>query len=762
MNERTIEFDIYLCKRPAGAYGQILADPSISVLGADIDDARRRVVELAREIAERQHDRIEAAALPPPEERHVRLTIPASSMGRMLELRPSLLVVTYTLPSGYRAVLPALDTSFEVADRDELTPMLLEHIRERYSLGTRMEVFAPYTGEGENDERTERASVRVPAVEPDTEEGGPETPTLEAVGDPLHLRLDRRDAPRAFERDAEAEVLLEHLGGVSDRSVLLVGPSGAGKTAVVQEVVARILEGSDATLEDTGVWQISGGRLMAGMRFLGQWQQRVLALIDEARETGAILYAENLVELVEASGDRDRGPGIAGMLLPAIRSGDIVVVTEARPGQIAFVEQRHPGFLRALRRLSIDPMDAARTDTVLRRISFRLGREIGVRLGESTRQTILELVERFDAGRALPGPAAELAERVARTHQRFAERAENEPRPTLRSEDAIDAYSSMTGLPAELLDPSMAFDLEEVEDYFASRIFAQPEALEAIVDLVAVVRAGIAAPRRPMGSFLFVGPTGVGKTQTAIALAEYLFGSERRLLRFDMSEYQDRWSAGRLVGRVRGEAGELTRKVREHPFQVLLLDEIEKAHSTVFDYLLQILGEGRLTDALGQTVSLSNAVVIMTSNLGASGPASLGFASETDERARRERAEAHYLGEVENFFRPEFVGRVDRVIPFRPLGIETARRLVRTTLEESFAREGLRRRGLEVEVSEEVVDHLVEIGFDARYGARPLRQTVERLVTAALGEFLAERGEMRDERLVLEMGQGKPEIRSSV
>ncbi|MEZ4461028.1 MAG: AAA family ATPase [bacterium] len=380
-----------------------------------------------------------------------------------------------------------------------------------------------------------------------------------------------------------------------------------------------------------------------------------------------------------------------------------------------------------------------------------------MRLSAETRASILELTARFRSSAALPGPAVELAERMARTHAKKGELAEGDDRPMLLPQHALDAYASMTGLPRDLLDPSAPFDIEDVRKHFQTQVFDQPEGVEAIVRLVTTLRAGLNSPARPLGSFLFLGPTGVGKTQTALSLAEWLFGAKDRLTRFDMSEYQDPWSAGRLVGRYQGEQGELVRRVREQPFQVILLDEIEKAHSNVFDFLLQVLGEGRLTDALGQTVSLTSCVVIMTSNLGAGGPSSLGFSARSDEAIRKAEV-LHYMGAVEKFFRPEFVGRIDEIIPFRSLGERTARRLTERALEQAFSREGLVRRRIRVRATEAVIQYLIRVGFDARYGARPLRQTIEQHVTAPLAKFLSEERGLEDLDLVFGLENGLPAI----
>jgi ATP-dependent Clp protease ATP-binding subunit ClpC len=346
---------------------------------------------------------------------------------------------------------------------------------------------------------------------------------------------------------------------------------------------------------------------------------------------------------------------------------------------------------------------------------------------------------------------------MARTHRRQGVEGPEEDRPILTARHALEAFSTVTGLPVALLDADAEYDPAIVQQFMANAVFAQPEAVEAMVDLVTTIRAGLNSPNRPLGSYIFLGPTGVGKTQTALSLAEYLFGSRERLARFDMSEYQDAWSAARLVGRYKGEQGELVRRVREQPFQVILLDEVEKAHSSVFDFLLQVLGEGRLTDGLGQTVSLTSSVVIMTSNLGAEGPSALGFSSGDADVARQQEV-AHYTSAVEKHFRPEFVGRVERIIPFRSLGPATARKLVLRALEEAFGREGLERRKVSVRAESDVVDYLIRNGLDERYGARPLRRAVENAITAPLAQFLASEGNIDGLSLVFRMVDGIPEV----
>ncbi|MBA2661323.1 MAG: ATP-dependent Clp protease ATP-binding subunit [Bradymonadaceae bacterium] len=763
MAKQTRRVEVYLHQRPDWVYGEVLGANELGAAGSSVEEVLGRLGRLAEEGLKMGQVRA-VSATSASTTRQIRVEIPVLSLGRIEMLALSLFAICRSEEALQHVYLPQLGVDFTLTDPSQLELIALEQIRARYELEERLGAMAQQAGGPTSEElRAAGSTMEVRTIEvrfdPKAAIEAPEEetyPTLAAVAEPMHRLLDKKDAPKAFERRAEVETLLNYLGGHSERSVLLTGPPGVGKSVIIQDVVGRILAGDvPETLKGVGVWQISGGRLMAGMRFLGQWQERVINLIEEVKTSGAVLFAENLIELLESSGTEQHVEGIPGLLLPHILSGDIVLVTEARPEQLSLAEQKHPSFLRALRRLPIEPLPAAETDRVLDRVSFRLGRQHGVRLSVEARQKILELTGRFRGAGAFPGPAVELAERMARTHRTQAVAEDGQPRLVLLAEHAVEAYASLTGLPKELLDASSEFHADEVRSHFAEAIYGQPEGVEAMVDLVTVLRAGLNPPARPLGSYLFLGPTGVGKTQTALTLARYLFASHERVIRFDMSEYQDSWSAARLVGRYKGQPGELVRRIREQPFQVILFDEIEKAHATVFDFLLQILGEGRLTDALGQTVSVTSAVVIMTSNLGAGGPSSLGFEGGNPDAAR-EAVGQHYRGVVEEFFRPEFVGRIDRIIAFRSLGSETARSLVERALKEAFSREGLVRRLIRVSAEPAVVDYLIKIGFDERYGARPLRQSVESYIIAPLANFLSRESDVREVDLLFRMVDGAP------
>jgi ATP-dependent Clp protease ATP-binding subunit ClpC len=318
-------------------------------------------------------------------------------------------------------------------------------------------------------------------------------------------------------------------------------------------------------------------------------------------------------------------------------------------------------------------------------------------------------------------------------------------------------------MPIVILSDQIALHTGDVRAFFEQRVLGQSEPVEAIVDLVAVIKAGLNDPGKPLSTMFFVGPTGVGKTELTKALAEFLFGSRDRVLRFDMGEYATGDAVARLTGSAwdRDGEGELTRRVREQPFCVMLFDELEKAHRSVFDVLLPALGEGRLTDASGRTADLRNAIVIMTSNLGAErqGSGGIGFA-RPDNDGERDRRRAHFVGEAEHFFRPEFFNRIDRILTFDPLAEETIRKIARRELGKLLLREGITRRQLLVEIEDGVVNQLAAAGFHPRYGARPLHREIERGVIRPLARLIVEQQPVPGD--LIRLAQAEPGVTLTV
>ncbi|NET09297.1 MAG: AAA domain-containing protein [Symploca sp. SIO2B6] len=310
----------------------------------------------------------------------------------------------------------------------------------------------------------------------------------------------------------------------------------------------------------------------------------------------------------------------------------------------------------------------------------------------------------------------------------------------ISSRHVLEYFARTTGLPLTLLSDAEQLDPQEVQTYFSDRLLGQPDAVAAVTNLITVIKAGLNDPNKPLGSFFFVGPTGVGKTELAKILACYLFGNGDRLLRFDMSEYASGDALARLIGTAwqsqSKDTGELTRRVREQPFSIVLFDEVEKANPVIFDALLGVLGEGRLTNAAGRTTDFRNTIIIMTSNLGASQSQmpSLGFTTESSEKSKD--LQAHYVEAAEQFFRPEFFNRIDHLVVFQPLSFEAMGRITRRELDKLLEREGIQKRKLLVEIDDAVIGQLLAQGFHPRYGARPLQREIEKTVIVPLASLL--------------------------
>jgi len=579
---------------------------------------------------------------------------------------------------------------------------------------------------------------------------------LEEVGLDLTADLARERTPVAHGRDGEVASLLASLAAAPPASVLLVGPAGVGKTAVVREAARRIAaREAPAALARARIFHLTGSRVIAGMRYLGDWEERCRRLVDDARERHAVLFVDDLCELCEAGRFDERDAGVARFLAPHVARGEIALVAESTPERLRRVERIDASILPLFRRLLVNEHNRAQTLDVLRRAAVPLGRRHGVRFRADALEATVDLTGRFMPGRKNPGKAAELLGRVGEAvgrergtgggagtgtgagggaGQGAGAGAGTAPREVDPAEVA-KVFARETGIPEDVLREDRPLDRKALVAGLEARVVEQGAAAGALADAVLLLKAGLASPSKPVAVYLFVGPTGVGKTESARALAERLFGDGKRLIRFDMSEYQDPAGYLRLAGGEGLGEGELAKRIRAQPFSVVLLDEIEKAHEATFDLLLSVLGEGRLVDHGGRVADFRSAIVILTSNLGATEAEPIGFAGEAAGEAA-----ARYRRAAEAFFRPELLDRIDRIVPFAPLSPAGIERIAARELDAVVAREGLARRRVAVRFDPALVAFLARKGFHPRFGARPLKREVERRVLAPLARHLARRG----------------------
>jgi ATP-dependent Clp protease ATP-binding subunit ClpA len=571
-------------------------------------------------------------------------------------------------------------------------------------------------------------------AEPETGDSAPADPAAQLGADDLTALAAAGQLGRLDRRDPLVERVLAALAADGRASVLLVGPGDVGKSALTHEVAARLASGDvPPALRNRRLIRLSANELVAGARYTGMWQDRARRLVAVARRTGAIIAMGDPQAIVDAGRWSESDNNLSRVLRPYMERGELRLICEATEEMVAAVSKREPSFVEAFHRIDLHEPDPEAAREILRAAARRMEVNHEVEFLEAAVDASLDLTRRFEPYRALPGKAVRLLEETAQLTAVDGERQ-------LGREEVARGFAQRTGLPLSMLSDEIPLRAAEVRAFFEERVLGQQEAVEAMVDLIAVVKAALGDPTKPLGTLFLVGPTGVGKTELCKALAEYLFGSRDRVLRFDMGEYASGDAAPRLTGTAwdRHSEGELTRRVREQPFCVILLDEIEKAHPTVFDVLLPALGEGRLTDAAGRTADLRNAIVIMTSNLGVSraGSGALGFADSAGDEIDRQRN--HFVAEAERFFRPEFFNRIDRVLAFAPLDQDTIARIARREVGRLLLREGITRRQLLVEIDDEVITQLASAGFHPRYGARPLHREIERAVIQPLARLIVE------------------------
>jgi ATP-dependent Clp protease ATP-binding subunit ClpC len=628
------------------------------------------------------------------------------------------------------------------------------------------------------------------------------TPTVDQLGINLTeaARLGKLDP--VIGREKEIERVIQILSRRTKNNPALIGEPGVGKTAIAEGLAHRIVSGDvPETLANKRVLTLDIGSLVAGTKYRGEFEERLKKIIEELRSTNdAVLFIDELHTLVGA-GAAEGAIDAANILKPPLARGELQCIGATTLDEYRKYIERDAALERRFQPVMVEEPTLEQTIEILMGIRERYEQHHKVTITDDAVRAAADLSIRYITDRHLPDKAIDLIDEAAsRVRLRYASAPpalreaqkdldritrekdsainsqEYEQAATLRETEAIarqkvdglraewqesisneqprvdeeeiaQVVAMWTGIPVTRIAEEESERLLHMEDDLHKRVIGQQEAIEIVSKAVRRARAGLKDPKRPIGSFIFLGPTGVGKTELAKALAEFMFGSEDALIKIDMSEFMERHNVSRLVGAPPGyvgfdEGGQLTEAVRRKSYAVVLLDEIEKAHPEVFNMLLQILEDGHLSDAKGRRVDFRNCIIIMTSNLGArqlQTNSSLGFRHVDDNDEARQVASHELMREkvdkeLKQTFRPEFLNRIDATVVFRSLTVEEIRLIVDLML--ARVREQMRAQGMSLEVTQPAKDHIIKIGYDVAYGARPLRRVIQNMIEDVLAEQL--------------------------
>lgn len=549
-------------------------------------------------------------------------------------------------------------------------------------------------------------------------------------------------------RDREIDRVIQILSRRKKNNPILIGEAGVGKSAIVEGLALRIARGEvPATIAGKRIFSLDVSALVAGTKFRGEFEERMQQLLDLLRRSRDTIVFIDEIHTIVGAGSTQGSLDTANILKPALARGELQTIGATTLDEYRTDIESDTALERRFQRVLVEPTTPEQTLGILRRIAPDYERHHRVRYSDEALRACVELTGRYVTGRCFPDKAIDaLDEAGSRAHlQRDAATATVEIGEGL----VRRVVSDMTGIPAERVSEDEASRLRSLRDHLARRVVGQQEAVERIARTIRRSRAGLQDENRPIGVFLFVGPTGVGKTLLAKEVSKWLFDEHRGLIRIDMSEYAEKHNVARLIGPPPGyvgygEGGQLTEAVRRHPYAVVLLDEIEKAHPEVFNTLLQLFDEGRLTDGSGRTVDFRNTILIMTSNVGsrevARKPLRVGYATPSKGAAPDTAPDGEYRRALERVFAPEFLNRIDDIVIFRTLDAGDVVRIIDLELQGLFTRTG--RLGYKIKVTEGAKRRLASMGYEARYGVRSLRRTLAEQVEEPLSTLILD-GKLR-------------------
>lgn len=627
--------------------------------------------------------------------------------------------------------------------------------------------------------------------------GKSKTPALDSFGRDLTDLARQGKLDPVIGRQNEIERVVQVLSRRTKNNPVLLGEAGVGKTAIVEGLAQMIVDGNvPELLRDRRIVVLDLAMMVAGTKYRGQFEERIKAVMNEVRRAkNTILFIDELHTLVGAGG-AEGAIDASNVLKPALARGEVQCIGATTLDEYRKYIEKDGALDRRFQMVVVNPPSKAEALEILRGLRDRYEAHHRVQITDEALEASVELSDRYITGRCLPDKAIdvvdeagarvrlkamtrppdlkELDEQIERLNQDKEEAVANqdferaaalrdqadklkkrketinrewrdrskEVDGTVDEEVVAEVVSKMTGIPLTRLEAEETARLVKMEEEIQKKVISQSEAIKRISQAVRRSRAGLKDPKRPIGCFIFAGPTGVGKTLLAKSLAEFMFGDPDSLIQIDMSEYMEKHNVSRLIGAPPGyvgyeEGGQLTEKIRRRPYAVVLLDEIEKAHPDVYNMLLQIMEEGRLTDSFGRNVDFKNTIIIMTTNAGAEATSTsniFGFDRNRDDAASYEQMKERLKVSIERYFRPEFLNRLDDVIVFHALNRDNLKQIV--DIELSKVRSRLRDRGLELILTEEAKEFIIDKGFNPDYGARPLRRAIENMVEDPLSESI--------------------------
>lgn len=624
------------------------------------------------------------------------------------------------------------------------------------------------------------------------------TPTLDTVSINLTQAAREGKLDPMIGREKEIERLIHILSRRTKNNPVLVGEPGVGKTAIIEGLAARVARGDvPFGLINSRIMSLNMAAVVAGTKFRGEFEDRLTAIVDEVSQAdGVIVFVDELHTIVGAGGGMDSVTDASNILKPALARGSFQLIGATTYHEYQKYIEKDEALERRFARVTVDEPNEADAIAILTGLKEKFEAFHDITITDQAIEQAVKLSMRYMPSRRLPDKAIDLLDEAAaavkitsknnqsklidlendydQTEEKLTQaiselniKKAHQLEKTLKTlnkqmndftltsnkkeavtqEAVVNVVSNLTGVPVKQMTKSESERLIKLEKELHQRVIGQEEAISAVARAIRRSRSGIVDGRRPMGSFMFLGPTGVGKTELAKALAESVFGSEENMIRIDMSEYMEKFSTSRLIGAPPGyvgydEGGQLTERVRNHPYSVVLLDEVEKAHPDVFNIMLQILDDGFVTDTKGRKVDFRNTIIIMTSNLGATAlrdDKTVGFgakSSHADYQAMKKRI----LEELKQHYRPEFLNRIDETIVFHSLTEEEIREIVKIMSNSLIKR--LSEQGINVKLTSSAIQYIANEGFDPVYGARPLRKALQREIEDLLAEQLL-RGEIK-------------------